>query len=368
MASLQDKIYMKQATELAKRGAGFVNPNPLVGAVIVKDGKVIGQGWHAKYGQLHAERNAFASLENQEDAEGATIYVTLEPCCHYGKTPPCTEAIIEHGIKRVVIGSADPNPLVSGKGEQILRSQGIDVESGVLREECDKLNNIFFHYITTKTPYVIMKYAMTADGKIACYTGDSRWITNEKSRLDTHFLRKRCASIMVGIGTVLADNPMLNCRTENPSNPTRIVCDSNLRIPTDCKLVQTAKEIPLIVATVSEDIQKIKQLEQMGVTVLKTTAENSRVNLKELMKKLGEMKIDSLILEGGSELNYSALKSGIVSEVQVYIGNKIFGGAGAKTAVGGTGIAKVAEAVELSVPEAEVLDGDVKLTYRVLSN
>lgn len=213
--SENNQKYMLRAIELAKLGTGFVNPNPLVGAVIVKNGRIIGEGYHMKYGTLHAERNALKNCT--ESPEGAEMYVTLEPCCHYGKNPPCTDAVIASGIKKVYVGSDDPNPLVAGKGIKILRENGIEVVTHFMKEECDKLNDIFFYYITNKKPYVILKYAMTADGKIATSTGKSKWISNEASREHTHQTRKKVAAILVGIGTVLNDNPMLNCRCENPS-------------------------------------------------------------------------------------------------------------------------------------------------------
>ena len=207
---MQPNDYMRRAIELAKKARGFTSPNPMVGAVIVKDNRIIGEGYHERCGQLHAERNALASCK--ESPKGAVMYVTLEPCCHYGKTPPCTEAIIEAGIRKVVIGSRDPNPKVSGKGAKQLRKAGIEVEEDFLRTECDALNPVFFHYISTGTPYVVLKYAMTADGKIASHTGKSKWITGEKARNHVHQLRHWYSGIMVGIDTVLADDPMLNCR------------------------------------------------------------------------------------------------------------------------------------------------------------
>ena len=228
---MQEQEYMRRAIELAKKGMGWTNPNPLVGAVIVKDGRIIGEGYHRRCGELHAERNAIASLT--ESAEGATIYVTLEPCCHYGKTPPCTEAIIEQKIARVVIGSRDPNPFVAGKGAQLLREHGIVVEEDFLREECDAINPVFFHYIVTQKPYVVMKYAMTLDGKIATHTGASKWITGEEARHHVHELRGHYAAIMAGIGTVLADDPMLNCRREGAHQPLRVIVDSNSFTPED---------------------------------------------------------------------------------------------------------------------------------------
>ena len=273
-----DQEYMLRAIQLAKKGEGWTNPNPMVGAVIVKDGQIIGEGYHKKYGELHAERNAIASLT--ESAEGAVLYVTLEPCCHHGKTPPCTEAILEQKIQKVVIGSRDPNPKVAGKGVQMLREAGVTVVEDFMREECDQLNPVFFHYITTKTPYVVMKYAMTLDGKIATKTGASKWITGEVARKRVQYSRKIYSGIMVGIGTVLADDPMLTCRLENAKNPVRIICDSSLRIPLDSNIVKTAKEVPTIIActvakedkgNLKKDLtikEKIEKLQQAGCEVI----------------------------------------------------------------------------------------------------
>ena len=277
-----ERKYMERAIELAKRARGFTSPNPMVGAVIVKDGKVIGEGYHERCGELHAERNALASMT--ESAEGATIYVALEPCCHYGKTPPCTEAIIEHKLAKVVIGSRDPNPLVSGKGAAILRKAGIEVVEDFMREECDAINPIFFHYITTKRPYVAMKYAMTMDGKIATRTGASKWITGEAARNHVQTLRHAYKGIMVGIGTVLADNPMLNCRMQGGIDPVRIVCDTHLRIPMDCQIVQTADTIETILATSTNEKEKIDQLIKKGVQILQIPEKDGCIDLNLLMQ------------------------------------------------------------------------------------
>lgn len=360
---MTDIEYMKEALELAKKGVGFVNPNPMVGAVIVKDGRIIGKGWHRKCGELHAERNAFADCT--EDCEGAEIYVTLEPCCHYGKTPPCTEAIIEHKIKRVIIGSSDPNPLVSGKGVKILREHGIEVTEGILKEECDALNEIFMHYISTKLPFVTMKYAMTADGKIASHTGKSKWITGEAAREKVQSERLRHAAIMVGVGTVIADDPMLTCRLENGRNPLRIICDSNLRTPLDSKIVSTANEVPTIIATCSADAEKSAEYEKYGCRIIKTDAEEGHVNLRQLMEILGSEKIDSILLEGGGELNWSALRSGIVSKVQTYIAPKIFGGKDAKSPVSGLGINEPSEAFMLKDSIISQIGDDFLIESRV---
>lgn len=327
---MTDEQYMKRALELAGRGTGYTSPNPMVGAVIVKDNKMIGEGWHERYGDLHAERNALKNCKGSP--QGADMYVTLEPCCHYGKQPPCVEAIIESGIKRVFVGSKDPNPLVAGKGVRILKEHGIEVVEDVLREECDRLNEVFFYYIQTKRPYVVMKYAMTMDGKIATYSGLSKWITGEKAREHVQNLRHRYKAIMAGIGTALADNPLLTCRIEDGVNPVRIICDSRLRIPLDSQIVKTAAEVPTIIAVSEEYVktdcqisQKISELENDGIEILHIGEKDGHIDLNELMAKLGEKSIDSILLEGGGTLNWSALESGIVNKVMTYVAGHVDG-------------------------------------------
>ena len=362
---MTDQNYMLQAIQLAKQGEGWTNPNPMVGAVIVKNGRIIGKGYHKKCGELHAERNAIASLT--ESAEGATIYVTLEPCCHYGKTPPCTEAIIEQKIKRVVIGSRDPNPKVSGKGIKMLQEAGIEVIEDFMREECDRLNPVFFHYITTKTPYVVMKYAMTLDGKIATKTGASKWITGEAARAAVQHMRHRYMGIMAGIGTVLADDPMLNVRVEGWKSPIRILCDSGLRIPLDGQIVKSAGKYRTIVAYAdSENTEaKRKRLHEMGVETICCPDENNQVDLKKLMKYLGEEGIDSILLECGGTLNDSALRAGIVQEVQAFIAPKLFGGMNSKTPVEGIGVRFPSEAVKLKCTDICQIGEDIRITCQV---
>lgn len=371
---MPEEKYMRRAIELAKKGSGHVNPNPLVGAVIVRDGEIIGEGYHECYGQLHAERNAIANAKKRGNSlEGSTIYVTLEPCCHYGKTPPCTEAIIEEKIARVVVGSDDPNPLVSGKGFQMLREKGIEVILHFLKEECDAMNHVFFHYIRTGTPYVAMKYAMTMDGKIACYTGDSKWVTGEESRAHVQTLRNHYKGIMAGIGTVLADDPMLNCRIEGGRDPIRIITDSHLRIPMDSQLVRTAGQQPLIVACLPDaDEEKAAQLQEKGVEVLRipgvTTADITEeqkevISLPVLMKELGARKIDGILLEGGGQLNESALQAGIVDRIYCYIAPKIFGGAQAKTPVEGQGLTRAADAWQFNRIGMQEFGQDILLEY-----
>ena len=353
--------YMRRALELARKGEGHTSPNPMVGCVVVKDGRIISEGYHEKYGECHAERNALTRCT--EDTAGADLYVTLEPCCHQGKTPPCTDIIIEKKIARVFVGSMDSNPLVAGKGVQILRDHGIYVETGILDAECRKLNEVFYHYIATKTPFVVMKYAMTLDGKIACATGDSKWVTGEIARTQVHRMRGRYRGIMVGIGTVLADDPMLNCRVEGGVDPVRIICDSNLHIPTESQIVKTASDIETIVACSQEALEserkqeKIRRLKEAGIQIIGTEGAHG-VNLVELMKKLGGQNIDSILLEGGGTLNASALEDGIVNKVYAYIAGKLIGGMDARSPVEGMGIDRMADAITLQNVEIEKLGDD----------
>lgn len=366
---MAEEQFMKRAIELAKQGAGWTAPNPLVGAVVVKNGRVIGEGYHRKYGELHAERNALAACT--EDPAGATLYVTLEPCCHYGKTPPCTEIIIEKKIAKVVIGSRDPNPKVAGKGARILREHGIEVVEDYMREACDALNPVFFHYITTKTPYVVLKFAMTLDGKIATRTGASKWITGEAARNHVHQLRGRYAGILAGIGTVLADDPMLNCRIDGAHQPLRIILDSHLRIPMGSRLVRSAKEYPLLIVCNEstrdreEGTNRIQKLEEAGAKVWTLPEKNGHPDLNALMQRLGEEKIDSVLIEGGGTVNEAALKAHIVHHVYAYIAPKIFGGEDAKTPVEGSGIRLPQECAKLRLAKITVLLNDMLLEYDV---
>jgi diaminohydroxyphosphoribosylaminopyrimidine deaminase/5-amino-6-(5-phosphoribosylamino)uracil reductase len=354
--------YMQRALELAAKGFGYSNTNRVVGAVFVKDCKIIGEGYHEVCGSHHAEVNAFKNAT--EDVKDATMYVTLEPCSHYGKTPPCANAIVEKGIKKVVIGLKDPNPLVAGRGIQILKDNNIEVITGVMEEEGKKLNEIFLKYITTKIPFCILKTAMTLDGKIAAYTGDSKWITNELSRKYVHQLRHRVSGIMVGIGTILADDPLLTTRldTGSGSDPTRIIVDSSTRIPLEAKVLQVESKARTIIATTELAARnKIKALEDIGVEIIITPLKNNRVDLTYLMKALGERLIDSVLLEGGSELNYSAIEEGIVDKVNVFIAPKIIGGRGAKTPIGGLGKAVMSEAISIKNIQIHKFDDDVML-------
>ena len=365
----KDIEFMRRAIELAKKGGGYVHPNPLVGCVVVKDGEIIAEGYHEKYGEFHAERNALLCCKSE--TKGASLYVTLEPCCHYGKTPPCTEIIIEKGIKKVFVGILDPNPLVAGKGVKILQDAGIEVEVGLCEDEIRELNKVFLKYITTKRPYVIMKTAMTLDGKIAAFTGDSRWVTNEESRKLVHVLRSEMAGVIVGIGTVLADDPMLNVRLDGEHHqPIRIVVDSNLRISIDSQLVKTAKEYRTIVATtvISSDRRESRNLLQsFGVELLECQSYNGHVDINDLMIKLGAMGIDSILLGGGGTLNAAFLEAGCVDEVWAFIAPKIIGGEGAKTPVSGKGIEKMSNAIQLQNIDIQNINGDILIKGKICS-
>ena len=363
--SAQDLDFMHRALSLAARGAGPVNPNPLVGAVLVRDGRIIGEGYHAYFGGPHAERDALAHCT--EDPAGATLYVTLEPCCHYGKTPPCTDAILEHRIARVVVGSPDPNPLVAGGGVRILREHGVSVTEGVLRAACDRLNAPFLHYIQHKTPFVMMKYAMTMDGKIATHTGASRWITGEAARGQVHRDRNRFAAVLVGVGTVLADDPLLTCRMPGGRDPIRIVCDSRLSTPLSARLVRTAGNPRTIIATCCTDPVLCQPYLDAGCELLSVPAtEQGQVDLPALMQALGARGVDSIILEGGGTLNWSALQAGIVQRVQAYIAPKLFGGAQAKSPVQGRGVFYPDGAFRLTSPRITHLGDDLLLESEVL--
>ena len=386
--------FMNQAFLLAKKALS--HGDVPIGAVIVRDGKIVARGENrvqkSKNPTLHAEIvaiNHACKKLGTKFLDDCDLYVTLEPCCHHGKTPPCTDIIIEKRIKRVFVGSLDSNPLVAGKGISILKEHGIEVITGILEEECLKMNEIFFHYITNKTPFTAVKYAMTLDGKIAAYTGDSKWVTNEKSREHVHYLRKKYAGIMVGINTVIKDNPMLNCRIEEGVDPVRIIVDSTLRLPSlGNQIVETAKEIRTIVAycasNENESILKKKcELMEKGIEVIAVPSEekseqsaikvveskqevntlclegHEKVNMKKLMMILGKMKIDSVLIEGGGEVNASAFEAGIVQKVYAYIAPKIIMGRDAKTPVSGGGIALMKDAVQLKNVSIKEFDGDL---------
>lgn len=362
--SEKDYLYMKRALELAEKAKGFTSPNPMVGAVIVKDDKIIGEGYHHKCGEAHAEVDAFNNAT--ESVEGATMYVTLEPCSHTGKTPPCADRIIKEKIARVVVGATDPNPLVSGRGIKKMQDAGIAVSYGLLADESIQLNEVFMKYIVDKRPFVVYKSATTLDGKIATAKGESQWISSESSRNQVHRLRHYLSGIMVGINTVINDNPMLNCRVDGCTSPVRIVVDSSLKIPVESNLIQTADKYRTIIATLQSDTCiKAEMLKQMGAEVIAVKGKDARIDLNHLMEKLGEMGIDSILLEGGGTLAFSAFNQGIVDKVIYYIAPKIFGGVNAKTSVEGNGFDKISESVKLKNITTNMVDNDICVTAYV---
>lgn len=330
---MNDLLFMKMAIDLAENGRGYTSPNPMVGAVVVKDGKVVGKGFHEAYGKAHAEVNAIDDAK--EHSSGATLYVTLEPCNHFGKTPPCTKKIIESGIKRVVAAIKDPNTDVKGNGEQFLRSNGIEVTFGVCEKEALKQNEIFIKYIKTKRPFVIVKCASTLDGKIATKTGDSKWVTNEESRQFVHKLRHYTDAIMVGIDTVKRDNPNLTTRINgiNGLNPVRIVLDSRLSISEDAFVLNqdVGSDTIVVISDLALDkaiLQKKKRLEEKGIKIIKAPDKNNLINLDILMDMLGSMGITSLLIEGGSRVISSAFSNKIVDKIFFFYAPKILGGDG----------------------------------------
>ncbi|WP_455544382.1 bifunctional diaminohydroxyphosphoribosylaminopyrimidine deaminase/5-amino-6-(5-phosphoribosylamino)uracil reductase RibD [Intestinibacter sp.] len=361
----KDNYYMKKALELAKLGVGSVNPNPLVGCVIVKNGEIIGEGYHMKYGEAHAEVNAINSAT--EDIEGATVYVTLEPCSHYGKTPPCVDNLIKHKVKRVVICNVDPNPLVGGNGIKKLQDAGIKVTIGVLEEEGLKLNEVFFHYIKNNKPIVISKTAISMDGKIATKHLESQWISNEKSRQMTHELRNKYMAIMVGINTVLKDNPSLTTRIDNKKtrNPIRIVIDTTLKIPIDSNLVQDQKA-KTVVFTCNNDLEKINSLKKKDVDVYISPQKDNGVDLNFVIEKLGKLNIDSVLVEGGATLNDSLYRNNLVDKVKIFMAPKIIGGKEAPSFVSGKGIERLSDATQLEIKNTTMIDNDILIEADVV--
>ena len=353
-----DLKYMKRAITLAKRGAGWVNPNPVVGAVIVKDDRIIGEGFHEYFGGAHAEVNAILSAS--EAVAGATLYVTLEPCAHEGKTPPCAVLVAERQFSRVVVGMTDPNPLVSGKGTAYLRSHGINVETGLMEDQVTEMNEVFIKFIKTRLPFVVLKSAMTLDGKIATVTNASRWITGEDSRKMVHRMRQALGAVMIGVDTVLFDDPLLNIRLKgNWRNPLKIIPDTYGRIPLESKILTNDPQLAIMATTVLADKQKMKEIERMGAQVVICPVKNGRVDLGFLMQSLGAMDIDSLMIEGGSTLAFSALQERIVDKIITFIAPKILGGAGAPTPVGGGGIEKMEDAITLKNMRTSKVGADI---------
>ena len=356
----QDERYLRLACRLARRAAGRTSPNPMVGAVLVRDGKIVGRGYHHFAGAPHGEINALRQAGSK--ANGATLYITLEPCSHQGRTPPCTRAVIAAGVREVVAGVKDPNPLVAGRGFQKLRRAGIKVRFGLCPEECAQLIEAFAKFITQRRPFVTLKLAATLDGKIATASGDSRWISGERSRTLVHRWRDQMDAVLVGIGTVRADDPWLTCRIPNGRNPYRVVLDSRLRIALSARLLRLADAGKTIIATTTEaPIRKIRALEKLGVVVWQLPSGNNQVAWQPLLRELASIGVVSVLIEGGAAVAASALKHKIVDKLELFYAPKIVGGDGASM-IASLGIAKMARALALERVDLRRYGDDILLS------
>ena len=380
MHPMSDAPFLRLALRLARRGTGATSPNPLVGAVLVKNGKIIGRGWHRRAGLPHAEIEALRDAQKRgHSPRGATLYVTLEPCCTHGRTPPCTDAIISAGIKRIVIGATDPNPNHAGKGFKILQRAGIEVVHGILTDECAKLNEAFNHWIVRRTPFVTVKAAMTLDGKIATASGESKWITGEKARAHGMKLRHASDAILVGVNTILADDPSLTARIQNSEfriqkkkSLRRIVLDSRARTPLTAKVVsdELAALTTIVVGKHAPKKRVAALAKRVKVVVAPATnsklkTQNSKLNLDWLLKKLGAENVTSLLVEGGGEVNASFLLGGFAQRVAFFYAPKILGGRDARKAVAGDGAKSLSEVIQLREVEWRKLGEDLFLTAKV---
>lgn len=351
-----DFKYMKRALTLARKGVGKTSPNPAVGCVIVNNGVVVGEGWHKRAGGHHAEVHAL--LMAGDSARGADVYVTLEPCSHTGKTPPCCDALIKAGVKRVVAGMSDPNPFVNGKGFKSLELAGIQTSCGVQEDECRSLNRFFIKHVTTGLPFVTFKCAMTLDGKIASATGESRWISGEKSRLFVHKMRAENDAIMVGVDTVIADNPLLTVRHVKGKNPLRIIVDTHLRTPESAAVLECGTAFNTIIATTESDILSHQRYTRMGANIIVCEEYDGRVSMPDLLGKLGGMGVQSILIEGGSRLAGDMLTKGLIDEFAVFIAPKIIGSDGLSPFTM-TGITSMDKAVRLKFGHITQIGQDV---------
>jgi len=356
-----DESYIKLTLEIAKKGIGFVSPNPLVGAVLVKDGKIIGAGYHQKYGEAHAEINAINSAS--ENVEGATLFVNLEPCSHFGKTPPCVDALLESKIKKVVIGTLDMNPIVCGSGIQKLKANGVEVKVGILENECVELNKFFFKNVTKKTPYVTLKSAITLDGKIADESYQSKWITSTASRKQVHKFRAEYDSVLVGANTVNKDDPQLTVRLVEGRNPKRIILDPQLKSCIERKIFHSEKNVLLVTSAEKKNSPKAKVLQELGVKLLfLRTDEQKRFHLKTVLKKIGDETITSILVEGGAKVYNSFIKENLFDEMQIFIAPKLLG-SGIQF-LSDFGIKEMSKARKLSLHSFEKYDDDLLLNLR----
>ncbi len=357
-----DEIFMKKVLRLARRGLGSTSPNPVVGALVVKNGQIIGSGYHRKAGAPHAEIEALSMAG--ERAKGSTLFVNLEPCNHYGRTPPCTKAILKSGIKRVVVGIADPNPNVTGGGCKFLRSKGVEVKYGVLEEECTRLNEVYIKYVKKGKPFVILKGALTLDGWIATKTGNSRWITNEKSRKFVHSLRKKVDAIMVGVETIIADNPLLSPYLTGNSapDPVRVIADTNLRVPLESRVFNSGTSALTIIASGSNVSRtKRKRVEGLGARVINCQMRDGRIDLADLLDKLAEMSIGSVLVEGGGTIFGSIIREGLVDKFYIFLAPKILGGNNGIPFTRGPGCDTVKDCLNLKVLMVRRFDDDIMI-------
>lgn len=357
-----DERYMRIAIDLAKKAEGMTNPNPIVGAVIVKDGKMVGKGYHRGAGLPHAEVNALRQAGKK--AEGATLYVSLEPCDHFGRTPPCTDAVIRSGIRKAIIGMKDPNPVNNGRGIKKLKRNGISTKAGVLEEEARAINKPYTKYITTKIPYVTIKAAQTLDGKIATRTGDSRWITSDEARQYVHELRRKVDAVMVGAKTVIKDDPLLTSRASKGKGPLRIIVDSRLRTPLGARLLSSVDRAPVLIAAIKK-YPRIKLYEKKGAEVLVVKSRRGMVDLRDLLKRLGEIGIAHIMVEGGGELIAGFLEEGLADKLLFFIAPKIIGGRDAVTSVEGEGLARIKDAVMLKTMKIKRFGEDILIESEV---
>jgi len=356
---MDDEQWMKRVLRVAEKARGRTSPNPMVGAILVKGDKLVGEGYHAKAGEAHAE--VVALQRAREEATGAILYLNLEPCTHYGKTPPCAPQVIEAGVKRVVIGMEDPNPLVKGKGVEILRRAGVDVEVGILEKECRRLNEAFCKYILKKEPFVILKAAATLDGKIATRNGDSKWISGEASRRFVHKLRNQVDGVLVGIGTVLKDDPLLTARIRGGRDPYRIILDSRLKISEEARVIGTSPSRAIIVTTELAPRDKIERLEKRGVRILIFGSQEERIHLRSCLSKLGEMGMMNLLVEGGSQVNGSFLDEGLIDKLLLFLSPKLIGDHQALGIFGGRGVSNLQEAIALKEIKTRKMGEDILL-------
>ena len=363
----KDEYYMNLAIKLAQKGKGWTNPNPMVGALIVKDEVVLGEGYHQRFGGAHAEIEAIrqAYQKGCQNLTGATIYVTLEPCSHYGKTPPCSDRIIQEGFSRVVIGMVDPNPLVCGHGIQKMKEQGIEVRVGVLEQECEQLNTIFIYGMKNRRSYVHYKTAMTIDGKVRTATKQSQWISCEESREEVQEMRRIHPGIMVGVQTVCEDDPKLTCRLADCRQPVRIIVDSSLRIPQTSYVIQTANEYPTIIATIKAQEDYPEWIKDTGVELMTVREKNGRCDLRHVVEETYKRGIDSILLEGGPTLTASAFEEGVICFYTGYYAPLFFGGQSAPGPIGGKGVSLINEAYQLEEMNVSICDKDIKVEGKV---